>query len=229
MSKVICSKLKEYVKTGLIGTRHEWESHIDNIFRIFEQNLSTFTPENILDIGCGDGQRTIRIAKYYNVNMSNIYGLDYDSDLIRTCETLFNANKIDLETDDILHKDNYFDLVVCNQVLEHLKNYKKTTDEAIRVTKNGGYIVIGIPNLAHLINRIYLLFGIQPMCIDLNGPHVRSFTHKNFVKILNSLESIKLIDCKGSLMYPLPFFLGKSLASHFVGLSGYICYLLQKI
>ena len=228
MNKAICLKLKEYVKTSLIGTRHEWESHIDNIFRIFEQNLSTFAPENILDIGCGDGKRTIRIAKYYNVNMSDVYGLDHNDELIITCNKMFNASRIDLETEDIPYKDNTFDLVICNQVLEHLKNYKKTIYEATRVTKNRGHIVIGIPNLAHLINRIYLLFGIQPMCIDLNGPHVRSFTHKNFVKILNSLESIKLIDCKGSLMYPLPFFLGKSFARHFIGLSGYVCYLLQK-
>lgn len=229
MSKVIYSKVREYLKTSLIGTRHEWESHIDNIFRIFEQNLSAFTPENILDIGCGDGKRTMRIARYYNVNMSDVYGLDNNDDLIFICNRMFNASKIDLETEDIPYKDNTFDLVICNQVLEHLKNYKKTIYEATRVTKNRGHIVIGIPNLAHLINRIYLLFGIQPMCIDLNGPHVRSFTHKNFVKFLNSLELIKLIDCKGSLMYPLPFFLGKFFASYFVGLSGYVCYLLQKL
>jgi ubiquinone/menaquinone biosynthesis C-methylase UbiE len=228
MSKAIFLKFKEYVKTSLIGTQHEWESHIDNIFQVLKQNISMFNPGNILDIGCGDGKRTIRIAAYYNINMRDIYGLDNDDDLITACNKMFSASRIDLEIDDIPHQDDTFDLVICNQVLEHLKNYKRTIYEAIRVAKKGGYIVIGIPNLAHLINRVYLLFGVQPMCIDLNGPHVRSFTHKNFVKILNSLESIKLIDCKGSLMYPLPFFLAKTFAHYFVGLSGYVCYLLQK-
>ncbi len=224
MNKAIHLKLKEF-----LGTPYEWESHIDNIFRIFDQNLRTYATHNILDIGCGDGDRTIRIAKYYNVSMNNVYGLDSNDDLILTSKNVFNASRVDLETDDIPHKDNTFDLVICNQVLEHLKNYKKTISEAIRVTKNEGYIVFGIPNLAHLINRIYLLFGFQPLCIHLDSSHVRSFTHRNFVKLLNSLESVRLIDCKGSLMYPLPFFLGKSFASHFVGLSGYVCYLLQKI
>ena len=182
----------------------------------------------MLDIGCGAGTRTIRIAKYCNISMNSVYGLDSNDDLILTSKKLFNASRVDLETDDIPYKDNTFDLVICNQVLEHLKNYKKTISEAIRVTKKQGYIVFGIPNLAHLINRIYLLFGFQPLCIHLDSSHVRSFTHKNFVKLLKSLESVRLIDCKGSLMYPLPFFIANRMKDHFIGLSGYVCYLLQK-
>jgi 2-polyprenyl-3-methyl-5-hydroxy-6-metoxy-1,4-benzoquinol methylase len=120
MNKAIHLKLKEF-----LGTPYEWESHIDNIFRIFDQNLRTYAPHNILDIGCGHGDRTIRIAKYYNVSMSNVHGLDYDVDLITTCKKVFNASSIDLEIDDIPYKNNTFDLVICNQVLEHLKNYKK--------------------------------------------------------------------------------------------------------
>lgn len=223
MNKAIHLKLKKF-----LGTPYEWESHIDNIFRIFDQNLRTYAPHNILDIGCGDGGRTIRIAKYYNVSMNNVHGLDYNVDLITTCKKVFNASSIDLETDHIPYEDNTFDLVICNQVLEHLKNYKKTISEAIRVTKNQGYIVLGIPNLAHLINRIYLLLGFQPLCIHLDSSHVRSFTHRNFVKLLNSLESVRLIDSKGSLMYPLPFLIANRIKDHFIGLTGYVCYLLQK-
>jgi ubiquinone/menaquinone biosynthesis C-methylase UbiE len=213
----------------LIGTRHEWESHVANVFRIFECNLQNYTPRNVLDIGCGDGERTIRIAKYYGVPMTEVYGLDYDHELILSCRKLFNAKRVDLERDQIPHDDNTFDLVICNQVLEHLKDYKKTIYEAIRVTKHQGYIVLGIPNLAHLINRIYLLFGIQPMCIHLDGPHVRSFTHGAFINLLNSLNSVKLLDFKGSLMYPIPFFIANRITDYVVGLSGYICYLMKKV
>jgi len=223
MNKAIHLKLKK-----LLGTQHEWESYIDNIFRIFAKNLRSYNPDNMLDIGCGDGTRTIRIAEYLNVSMNNVYGLDSNDDLILTSKNLFNASRVDLETDDIPYKDNTFDLVICNQVLEHLKNYKKTISEAIRVTKKQGYIVFGIPNLAHLINRIYLLFGFQPMCIHLDGSHARSFTHKNFAKLLDSLESVKLINCRGSLIYPLPLYIANLASDYFVGLSGYVCYLLHK-
>ena len=228
MNKDIYLKLKEYIKHRVIGTQYEWESHIDNILRIFDENLKTYAPNNILDVGCGSGDRTIRIASHFNIDIRNAYGVDYDEQNVIACKKRFNAKKIDLETDDLPHEDNTFDIVICNQVLEHLKNYRKVIDDLIRVTKKGGYIAVGIPNLAHLINRIYLLFGIQPMCIHLDGPHVRSFTHKGFIKMLAPLQGIKLIDYKGALMFPLPLIATKFLAKHFVGLSGYTCYLLRK-
>jgi len=217
------------MKHIIIGTQYEWASHIDNLFRIFNKNLKTYSPKNMLDVGCGKGDRTIRIADYFNIHAPNISGLDYDDASIVVCENLFNVKKIDLETEDIPWEDNTFDLVICNQVLEHLKNYKKVMDDLIRVTQKDRYIIIGIPNLAHLINRIYLLFGKQPMCIDLDSSHVRAFTHENFIKKLSSIQQIKLIDCKGSLMYPLPYFMGNYLSDYFVGLTGYVCYLLKKV
>jgi methionine biosynthesis protein MetW len=224
----ILIKLRDYTKKRVVGTQYELESHIDNIFCIFDKNLKTYTPKNMLDVGCNDGDRTIQIAEHFNIHAQNIFGLDYNDAYIVACEERFNVKKIDLETEGIPWEDNTFDIVICNQVLEHLKNYKKVIDDLIRVTKKNGYIVIGIPNLAHLINRILLLFGIQPMCIHLNGPHVRGFTYRDFRKILVSIENVKLVDCTEALIYPLPYFMTRHIDDYFVGLCGYVCYLLKK-
>jgi ubiquinone/menaquinone biosynthesis C-methylase UbiE len=169
------------------------------------------------------------MAKYFNIEPRNIYGIDYEDNYVAETRKIFNAEKIDLERDRLPYEDESFDLITCNQVLEHLKNYRKAIEEMIRVSKKGGYIVFGIPNLAHLINRIYLLLGVQPLCIHLNGPHVRGYTHSSFVQLLNSIERLKLVDYTGSTMYPLPLVAAKCLSKHFVALSGYTCYLLQKI
>lgn len=222
-------RFKQFVKEKVIGTRHEWESHIDNMFRLFHRNMKTYKPDNILDVGSGDGLRTVRIAQHFDVEKHDIYGVDYDEKRVTEASKMFNAEKIDLEIETLPYDDEMFDLVVCNQVLEHLKNYRKVIDDIIRVTKREGYVVFGIPNLAHLINRIYLLFSIQPLCICLDGNHVRAFTHTSFLALLRSLEGVNVIDYTGSLMYPLPFRLGNLLARHFVGLSGYVCYLLRKV
>ena len=225
---MIPSKLKELIKK-IIGAKYEWQSHIDNIICIFDKNLKTYNPHNILDVGSGDGSRTLIMAKYFNIEPRNIYGIDCENKYIVETREIFNAEKIDLERDLLPYEDESFDLITCNQVLEHLKNYRKAIDEVIRVSKKGGYIAFGIPNLAHLMNRIYLLLGTQPLCILLNGPHVRGYTHSSFFEILNSIDRLKLVDYTGSIMYPLPLVVGKFLAKHFVGLSGYTCYLLQKI
>ena len=223
------TNIRELLKRRLVGTQYEWESHIENVMRIFDHNIKDYLPKNMLDVGCAMGDRTLRIADYFKIKTDYTYGLDYEDKYLFESRQLFNAIKINLEIKELPFANDKFSLVVCNQILEHLKEYKKVIEELIRITKKNGYIVLGIPNLAHLINRIYLLFGIQPMCISLDGQHVRGFTHKGFLEILDSYNQIELVDCAGALMYPLPFSISKHLAKYFIGLSGYICYLLKKI
>jgi len=221
--------LKEIVKR-VSGAESEWESHLNNIIDSFEDGRIIIEPCNLLDVGCGSGNRSIKIAEYFNVDMKNLFGVDFSNQLLCSTNKQFNVAQVDLESGYLPYKENTFDLVMCNQVLEHLKYYLKVINEIIRVTRINGFIVLGIPNLAHLINRIYLLCGIQPMCIGLNSSHVRGFTHNSFLKLLEELKNVQVIKYTGSnLMYPLPVFMAKFLSKHFIGLSAYTCYVIQKV
>jgi ubiquinone/menaquinone biosynthesis C-methylase UbiE len=223
------TRLKTFFRYRVVRTQWEGESYFENMQRILAKNLRDYQPENMLDVGCGAGDNTSRIAAFLGIPTSRVWGIDYNDDCLLASSKKFKTEKIDLETDTLTVQNKSFDLVICNQVLEHLKNYQNVIDDIIRITRQDGYIVVGIPNLAHLINRIYMLFGRQPMCIDLNGPHVRSFTHRSFLDLLQSYGQTRVIDCTGSTMYPLPFYLARFCAHHFIGLSGYTCYLLQKV
>ena len=212
-----------------MGAHSEYESHIRNLFFLSAKHMVSFKPLNMLDVGCGDGSRTLRMAQYFLIPPTRTYGLDFNRTYIDQCQNLFHAERVDLDIDRIPYEDETFDLVVCNQVLEHLKNYNMVLHEILRVTKPGGYMMIGIPNLAHLINRFYLLFGIQPMCLDITSSHVRGFTHNAFKKKLNSLPGITYFDCAGSeLIYPLPLFVARPLSKICTGFCAYICYLARK-
>ncbi len=220
---------KDLIKKKIIGTQHEWESYFENILYVLDKNLRTYQPRNLLDVGCNIGNITIQIGKYFNLNANDIHGVDINDQYIASARKIFKAERVDVESEPLPYNDNTFDLVICSQLLEHLKDYRKVIDDIIRVSKKNGYIILGIPNLAHLINRIYLVFGIQPLCINIESFHLRGFTHKAFIRMLNSIEKIRLIDCSGSLMYPLPFAIAKVLSKYLVGLSAYTCYLLEKI
>jgi methionine biosynthesis protein MetW len=209
-------------------TELEWTSWSENALYILSKNVIKRKPETVLDIGCGDGKGVILIANSFNVNFSKIYGVDISDASLKACQNQFNVIKMDIEKNELPFRNDTFDLVSCNQVLEHLRNYRKVINDAIEVTRKGGYILIGIPNLSHLINRILLLFGFQPLCIALDGPHIHGFTHKSFVKLLKSLDQVDIVDFTGTVMYPLPYFLAKIMSKHFVGLTGYTCYLLRK-
>ena len=216
------------MKKNIIKTQYELQSHLENMFYLFDKHLKESLPKSLLDVGCANGDRTVKIADYFHITEQCTHGVDYNEKQIAICKNRFNAAVIDLESQKFPYEHNSFDLVICNQVLEHLKNYKKVIDNLIRVTRKKGFILIGIPNLAHLVNRLYLMFGIQPMCMTLNSSHVRGFTHKSFVKMLDATENVELVDCKGGVMYPLPYSIAKPLTKYFPGLSGYVCYLLKK-
>ena len=50
--------------------------------------------------------------------------------------------------ENLPYHDNSFDLLVLDQFLEHVINPKEILEEAFRVTKLDGKIIIGIPNAA---------------------------------------------------------------------------------
>ena len=87
------SKLIETIKSKLIGTQYEWDSTIDNVLRVFDKNLKYYLPKNILDVGCGRGDRTVHIANYFNVNTNNVYGLDYSNDFLNYISLPFSFKK----------------------------------------------------------------------------------------------------------------------------------------
>jgi methionine biosynthesis protein MetW len=209
-------------------TELELTSCNENALHILSKNAIKHKPETILDIGCGNGKVVILIANCFNVDFHNVYGIDIRDVYLTACQGKFNVIKLDLEKNELPFRDDAFDLVICNQVLEHLISYTNVMNDTIRVTKKGGYIVFGIPNLSHLINRILLLFGLQPMCIAIDGSHIRGFTHKSFINLLRSFDQVEIVDFTGTVMYPLPYFLAKIMSKHFIGLTGYTCYLLRK-
>ena len=222
------NQFKTFLKHRILMTELEWTSWNENPLHILSKNIIKSKPEMILDIGCGDGKGVILIANCFNVDFYKIHGVDISDASLKACQNKFNVIKVDLEIDELPFRDDTFDLVNCNQVLEHLRNYRKVMNDAIMVTKKGGYILFGIPNLSHLINRILLLFGLQPLCIAIDGPHIRGFTHKSFINLLRSFHQVEIVDFTGTVMYPLPYFLAKIMSKHFVGLTGYTCYLLKK-
>jgi SAM-dependent methyltransferase len=84
-------------------------------------------------------------------NASEKIGLDleaaFEFDDVKVLQG--NANEM------VCFPDARFDAVLCNAVLEHDKYFWQTLAEIKRVTKPGGWIVIGVPGYARLKGEIY--------------------------------------------------------------------------
>ncbi|ENN95564.1 methyltransferase [Methanocaldococcus villosus KIN24-T80] len=158
-----------------------------------------FNPKNMVDIGCGDGHLTLKIKKVFNIPINNVYGIEYDKNLVISCkEKGIKCFLLDLNKDKIPFEDNSVDLITANQVLEHIFEIDDLLIEIKRILSPNGYFVVSTPNLAALHERISLLLGYNPSTwhtakiqIGLrrgeptnNREHVNGFTIKGLKYLL---------------------------------------------
>lgn len=185
--------------------------------------------DNLLDIGCADGTKTIQYAKMLSILLENVYGIETKPEYVKLAQEHFKIINANLEHETFPFQDQEIEIIICNQLLEHLKNIYFPLSEMDRVLKIGGYLIIGIPNLAALLNRIFIFFGRQPSCNVIMGPHVRCFTHKGFLKFIKQNTNFELQSISAATLYPFPYPVVQYCAKYFPGLSSYTFYLLKKI
>jgi SAM-dependent methyltransferase len=136
----------------------------------------------------------------------------------------------DLERDRFPFEDEYLDVVIANQILEHTKEIYWILHEISRTLRVGGRLIIGVPNLAALHNRVLLGLGQQPSPIKTLSAHVRGFTRGDLLAFLEGCfpGGYRLIDFRGANFYPFPPLLARSLARLFPTLAWGIFFLLEK-
>ena len=129
-----------------------------------------------LDIGCGSGISLIE-AEYLG---ANAFGLEADPNVGKISKEL-NLNIFQGNLEDSPFKDIQFDLIVLNQVIEHIPEpdilLKKLTQ---KLTKNG-VIIISFPNV-----NSFWRFLFKKRWINWHIPyHLHHFKGKNFIRLLD--------------------------------------------
>jgi SAM-dependent methyltransferase len=157
-------------------------------------------PLSFLDVGCSDGANTVRYAELLGAPARGIEIFDQPSAAARARGV--EVAQIDLERDRFPWPDESMDLVIANQVFEHLKNVWLAMAEMHRVLKPGGALIVSVPNLASLHNRVLLAFGMQPTSIRTFGPHVRGFTRREFEEFIALEAAFRVERSEGVGFYP---------------------------
>jgi 2-polyprenyl-3-methyl-5-hydroxy-6-metoxy-1,4-benzoquinol methylase len=139
----------------------QYENYIKNLMRGVESMHSGDEVASFIDIGCGIGDNTIKIAA--SLRAQNISGIELDYDAIREARGR-NINVIpqSLEDERWDIADNSFDFVYTNQVIEHLYSVDNFLGNIKRILKNGGHALISTENLSSWHNVFALFLGYQP-------------------------------------------------------------------
>jgi SAM-dependent methyltransferase len=180
----------------------------------------------LLDVGCWDGAETVRAAEILRARPC---GIEIFPEPAAEAERRgVEVARVDLENGPFPWESGSFDVVIANQVFEHLKNIWLPMSEILRVTRDGGWLVMSVPNLASLHNRVLLLAGRQPTSIRTFGPHVRGYTSSELLDFVRHGDAYQLVRRVGVGFYPLRARLAAPVARAWPGASHTTVLLLRK-
>lgn len=116
---------------------------IENFYKSLIALAKPLKPQAILDVGCGEGFSLNKL--FINEVCKTLEGLDSSKEAISLGKSLFPNLILELGSIyDLPHNDSSFDLIICLEVLEHLKNPQKALYEIMRVSKK--YAILSVPN-----------------------------------------------------------------------------------
>ncbi|MFK5953153.1 MAG: methionine biosynthesis protein MetW [Desulfobacterium sp.] len=185
--------------------------------------------QSVLDVGAGGGD-DLMIARDIN-NLVKLNALEsYKPSIEKLMEKGISVHSTNIERELFPFKDGACDVIVANQVLEHTKEIFWIFHEITRVLPVGGKLILGVPNLASLHNRLLLLLGRQPSPIKTASAHVRGFTKKDLLDFLESCfpGGYQFKGFGGSNFYPFPPFAAKPLAKILPSMAWGIFFLFEK-
>ena len=162
-----------------------------NYYVFCRKEMLEFVPEDsrrILEVGCGEGLFSEELKKTLQ---AEVWGIEADSNA---------AEKAKSKTDKVLHgdvnvliddlPDDYFDCIVCNDVLEHLVDPYEVLTRLKGKLSGKGVIVASIPNVRHISVLKDLILKKQWRYADdgiLDRTHLRFFTRRSILEMFDGL------------------------------------------
>jgi SAM-dependent methyltransferase len=171
----------------------------------------------VLDLGCGGGTTTVEL--FGGDERYDIVGGDVSPTALATYARRTGNPAVRLDAERLPFADDRFDVVVADDVVEHLVDTDAFARELHRVLRPDGWLLLTTPNLAAWFNRLALLGGVQPAFSEVSFErvfgrpgddivgHLRLFTSRSIVAFLEH-HRFTLVEHRGAAFDALPRKLG---------------------
>jgi ubiquinone/menaquinone biosynthesis C-methylase UbiE len=171
-----------------------WRAGQERRFGLICQAAGKTINGRVLEDGCGVGEYLVHLAEH----AQQAIGLDYEFE--RTLEARIKVPEVVCGAGEKLpFPDNYFDLVLSHEVLEHVQDDQQAVNEIIRVLKPGGRLILFVPNRGYPFethgiywkgvykfgNKFFVNY-LPRKWRDKLAPHVRVYTGKDLSRLFAS-------------------------------------------
>jgi SAM-dependent methyltransferase len=190
----------------VIGTQQDKGAilgHPSYVWRFGQQRrlalIDRYAPlagKRTLDVGCGLGT----YVEKFRQHSDQVYGIDIEVERVMEAGKRL-PNLLAAAAEGLPFSDNCFDVLLLHEVLEHVSDDRQVVQEAYRVLKPGGRMVIFAPNRLYPFEThgIYwrgrYRFGNFPLVNYLPRslreglcPYVRTYTLRGLRKLFSNLQ-----------------------------------------
>ena len=143
--------------------------------------------QNILEIGCGPGYFLHRCKKDSKTSVGvekNINERKYVNEVL-DIECYDNINML---------KDEKFDLIMLNQVLEHVVDPVAFIKEHFPLLRKGGYLVVEVPSASNAIVSLYDSEEFKSFWFQ--DPHLYYFSIETLKSVISKATEEKIVDAE---------------------------------
>jgi SAM-dependent methyltransferase len=163
--------------------------------------------QSILDVGCGIGMYLHRVGDF----TARAYGIDVSLNRLRTAAESV-PNVLAAVGEHLPFADRSFDMVLLNEVIEHVQDDRQTLQECLRILRPGGHIVIFAPNRLYpfethgiywgdryIFGNIPLVNYLPDVLRDHFVPHARAYRARDLRRLIDGLNVRPIVH---SYVYP---------------------------
>lgn len=168
---------ERFIPEKLKESNETYQEHIERYKFASKYVISNLI---VLDAACGVGFGTFMLSE----KAGKIFGIDVSQEAIEYAKKNYLNKNIEykvMDVEKLFFKDNFFDLVISFETIEHIKNPEIFLAEIKRVLKKDGILIISTPNkdTAPKGKSVHVAY------------HVQEF---NYQQISNLLDVFKEVD-----------------------------------
>lgn len=201
---------KKHLAFGVEGNARKYRLRLaryaamrDTLVAFYESRggVNAERPVRLLDAGAGNGRSMLYLDAAGVAGGFEMHAIEYDPPRARGLERSgmwASVSSGDLSRGLGGFEDGTFDVVLCEQVLEHLHDPERLLAEVARVLTPGGMLIAGVPTFPPGLSHIR--GSVVPLLDNAMGRergHVQVFTARSFKRRIESVPTLRVDELRG--------------------------------
>jgi SAM-dependent methyltransferase len=161
-----------YAELYQVENTHWWHLHKRKLIHKLIKNFAK--KGSVLDIGSGTG----KILEELKKQKWDIAGIDAEKEAkIWSEKRGIPTQLVDINKQPLPYKNHYFDLVLCLDLLEHVRQDQKIIDKISKILKPNGTLIVSVPAYPSLFSYWDKMLG-----------HYRRYSKKQLTSLFNQTD-----------------------------------------